>query len=431
MKKIDVNLDFVKNDSHAKFVEYQERVNEIHKMINDRTGEGHDFLGWLNYPNSLKEELLDSIIVKAKEIQENYEVLVVCGIGGSYLGARAAIEAIKGKYPLNQKMEILYLGNTLDANYTYETIEYLKSKKFAVCVISKSGTTTETAVSFRILKQLLEDSVGKDGARKAIVSITDLNNGALRELSTKEGYTTFELPHDIGGRFSVITPVGLFPMACAGIDIKELIEGCKDAEAEYSDPNLNNNEAYCYAIQRNYLYESGYRVEMMISYEPRLKMLMEWWKQLFDESEGKEDKAVLTASCTFTTDLHSLGQFIQEGSKVLYETVLYFAKPTYDITIPYDEENLDGLNYIAGKTLSYVNDKAYIGTLTAHSANAGVPNIRLLVKKMDERTLGHLFYFFMIACAMSAYLLGVNPFNQPGVEVYKKNMFHLLGKKGY
>jgi len=428
---LKINFDYVGEQNRVLLHEYSEKVRNIHHMIYDKTGPGSDFLGWLTWPTDYDKDEVKRIISKSKEFQENYETLVVCGIGGSYLGARAAIEAIIGDYPSKGKMEILYFGNTLDPNYSYEILNYLKNKRFAVCVISKSGTTTETSVAFRILKEMLETKLGKEGAKKAIVAVTDKEKGALKTLADKEGYETYILPDDIGGRFSVITPVGLFPIACAGIDIEELLAGCRDAQNEYSNENLAENPAYLYAAQRNLLYNKGYSVEMLCTYEPRLKMLNEWWKQLFDESEGKTSKAVLTASCTFTTDLHSLGQFIQDGSKILYETTIYIDKPNHDVEVPFDEEDLDGLNYLAGKNLSYINQKAHLGTLKAHFENGGVPNITISLSEMNARELGHLFYFFMKACAMSAYLLGVNPFNQPGVEIYKKNMFHLLGKKGY
>ena len=409
---------------------WKDRVREINKIIVDKTGAGGDYLGWLDYPTRLEEKEIDRIIKKANFFRDHYEVLVVCGIGGSYLGPRAVIEAINGLYS-QDKMKIVYLGNTLDPNYTAEVINFIKDKNFCVCVISKSGTTTETSISFRILKELAEKKYGKDKAKDAIVAVTDKLQGALRKLSDTEGYETFELPADIGGRFSVMTPVGLFPIACAGIDIKEFIEGLRDGVKNYSSENLKENEAYKYALERHALYLRGCKVEMVVTYEPRLECLNGWLKQLFDESEGKEGKSLLVTSCTFTTDLHSLGQFIQEGSKILFETVTYFDEPNKDFEIPFDKDNLDNLNYIAGKNLSYVNRKAYEGTLQAHADVGNVPNITLSLKKLTPRSIGELLYFHMKACAMSAYLNGLNPFNQPGVEVYKKNMFHLLGKPGY
>ena len=428
---IKLDFSYVKKDQLVNFADYKDKIKELDNTIRNKLGAGNDFLGWYSWPNDYDKEEVKRIKIKAQEFIDNYDTLVVCGIGGSYLGANAVIDAINGLYPTN-KMKIVYLGNTLDPNYTHQVLEYLKNRNFAVCCISKSGTTTETSVSFRILKTMLEEKLGKDGARKAIVCVTDKEKGALKTLANNEGYETYILPDNIGGRYSVITAVGLFPIACAGIDIDEFLNGCKAAMEKYNNPNILENDAYKYALERYYLHTKlNYKVEMLCSYELRFRMLNEWWKQLFDESEGKDGKGLLTSSVVFTTDLHSLGQFIQEGSKILFETVIYIDNPTYDVTIPYDSENLDGLNYLADKTLSFVNSKAYEGTLKAHSEHGNVPNIRINLDKMDAFNLGELLYFFMKACAMSAYLLGVNPFNQPGVEIYKKNMFHLLGKKGY
>lgn len=428
---INVDFSFVKKEQLVDFASYKDKVKEIDKMINEKTGAGSDFLGWLKYPLTYDKEEFNRIKAKAKEFRENYDTLVVCGIGGSYLGANAVIDAINGLYPTTG-MKIVYLGNTLDSTYTAQVINYLKNRNFAICCISKSGTTTETSVSFRILKSILEEKLGKEKARKAIVCVTDKEKGALKTLATKEGYETYVLPDDVGGRYSVLTAVGLFPIACANIDIDDLMAGALEAMKKYDNANILENDAYKYALERFYLYSKcDYKVEMLCSYELKLRMFNEWWKQLFDESEGKDGKALLTASSVFTTDLHSLGQFIQEGSKILFETVIYIDKPALDVTIPYDEENLDGLNFIAGKNLSYVNSKAHEGTLHAHSESGNVPNIQINLNELTPFTLGELIYFFMKSCAMSAYLLGVNPFNQPGVEIYKKNMFHLLGKPGY
>ena len=428
---IKLDFSYVKKDQLVNFADYKDKIKELDNTIRNKLGAGNDFLGWYSWPNDYDKKEVKRIKIKAQEFIDNYDTLVVCGIGGSYLGANAVIDAINGLYPTN-KMKIVYLGNTLDPNYTHQVLEYLKNRNFAVCCISKSGTTTETSVSFRILKTMLEEKLGKDGAKKAIVCVTDKEKGALKTLANNEGYETYILPDNIGGRYSVITAVGLFPIACAGIDIDEFLNGCKAAMEKYDNPNILENDAYKYALERYYLHiKLNYKVEMLCSYELRFRMLNEWWKQLFDESEGKDGKGLLTSSVVFTTDLHSLGQFIQEGSKILFETVIYIDNPTYDVTIPYDSKNLDGLNYLADKTLSFVNSKAYEGTLKAHSEHGNVPNIRINLDKMDAFNLGELLYFFMKACAMSAYLLGVNPFNQPGVEIYKKNMFHLLGKKGY
>lgn len=427
---LKVEFNYLNESKKFNVSDYQKRVTEINEQIENRTLPGGDFLGWLHYSSNFDSAELDRINKKAKEFRDNYELLVVCGIGGSYLGAKAVIEAINGIFPSKQ-MQIIYLGNTLDPNYINESLEYIKNKKFCVCVVSKSGTTTETSVSFRLLKLLAEEKYGKVGASKAIVAITDKEKGALRKLATIEGYETFALPADMGGRFSVMSPVGLFPIACAGIDIKEFQEGFKLGEKLYGDSDLNKNEAYKYACERHFLYEAGYKVELFADYEPRLSNVNEWLKQLFDESEGKDGKSLFSTSCVFTTDLHSLGQFIQEGSKILFETVLFIEKPNKDVVVPEDKDDLDGLNYLAGKKLSFVNREAYLGTLDAHANTGNVPNITITLDHFDTKMLGQLLYFFMKTTAMSGYLNGVNPFNQPGVEVYKKNMFHLLGKKGY
>lgn len=427
---MEIGFDYLGSSNLVNFKKYAKKVATIDSVIKNKTGLGNAYLGWVDYPSKIEKKLIAQINDKALEFRKNYETLVVCGIGGSYLGARAAIEALNGLYPTD-KMEIIYFGNTLDSNYVSEVLNYLKNKKFCVCVISKSGTTTETSVSFRLLKTILKEKYGTT-FNKAIVAVTDKESGALRTECKAEKYTAFELPKDIGGRYSVMTPVGLFPIATAGININELIDGMIKAEKELDNNDIFTNPAYQYALERFFLYKKKhYSVEMLASYEPRLKSLNEWWKQLFDESEGKDGKAVLTASSTFTTDLHSLGQFIQEGSKILYETIIYINKPNNDVEVPSAEKDLDGINYLSGKKMSFINHKAYIGTLKAHHDNGKVPNITLTINELNAKTLGYLFYFFMKACAMSAYLLDVNPFNQPGVEVYKKNMFHLLGKKGY
>jgi glucose-6-phosphate isomerase len=427
-KMIKVNTANLLND--IDFNQYQVSVTHINKMIDEKAGPGNDFLGWLNYPETFDKKEFVEIEKCAKFVRENFDVLVVCGIGGSYLGARAGIEAINGLHN-SKKPEIIFLGQTFSSDYVYETMEYIKDKKFAINVISKSGTTTETAISFRLLKELLEQKVGKEEARKAIFATTDASKGALKELSIKEGYQTFTLPGDVGGRYSVFTAVGLFPMAVAGIDIKSLMDGAKSSMLDLRNPNVKENPAYKYACVRDYFFRNNKQVEMFVTYEPRLVQLGEWFKQLFGESEGKDGKGLLPDSATFSTDLHSLGQFIQDGSKVLFETILFIKKPIHEVIIPSDEANLDGLNYLQGKSLQFVNEQAFLGTLKAHTENGKVPNVILEVEKFDAFALGYIFYFFMKTCAMSAYLLEVNPFNQPGVEIYKKNMFHLLGKKGY
>lgn len=425
---------FLVNTNHTltqiNWQSYRNDVKAINTMINDASGPGGDFLGWRDYPKTYDKKEFAKIKRWANYVRTNFEVLVVAGIGGSYLGARAAIEAINGLRN-NDSIEIIFMGQTLSPNYIYQTLEYLKNKKFAVNVISKSGTTTETSISFRLLKQMLEEKLGKEEASKAIFATTDAKNGLLRELANKEKYVTFNLPANIGGRFSVLTAVGLFPLACAGIDISKLMEGAYDAMKEYDNGDIMTNQCYQYAVIRDHFYRTGKKVEMFVTYEPQFRELGEWLKQLFGESEGKEELGLLPDSAVFSTDLHSLGQFIQEGSKILFETIIYPRIPNNDVEIPKDDEDLDGLNYIAGKKLSFVNEKAFLGTLEAHTADGKVPNIIIEMDEMNAYNLGHLFYFFMRACAMSAYLLHINPFNQPGVEIYKKNMFHLLGKKGY
>ncbi len=413
------------------FSEYQTRVNEINEMINNRSGEGNDFLGWLDWPINYDKNELERIKKCAEYIRANYDILVVCGIGGSYLGARAAIEAIKGTFRSN-KPEIIYLGQSLDPTYIQESIEYLSDKKFAVNVISKSGTTIETSVSFRLLKNLLEQRDGVEAARKAIFATTDKQKGALFTLSKKEGYEMFVIPDDIGGRYSVTTAVGLLPIAVAGVSPDEILAGSAQARLDTMDPSLEKNEAYKYAVVRHAMYAKYNKTaEFFITYVPSFVQLGEWWKQLFGESEGKGGKGLLPDSATFTTDLHSLGQFIQEGTHSFFETTLHLTHHRHWIKVPHDEENLDNLNFIEGLGLGSVQDKAFEGTIEAHTKVGGNNNVVLELDRMNAYNLGYLFYWFEKACAMSAYLLGINPFNQPGVEVYKRNMFHLLGKPGY
>ena len=409
---------------------YQEDVNRINKMINEKTGPGNDYLGWADWPVNYDKEELERMIKDAQYVRDHFDILVVCGIGGSYLGARAALEALNG-LKSDDKLEIIFMGQTFSPNYVSQVMEYLKGKRFAINVISKSGTTTETSISFRLLKELLEKQVGKEGAKKAIYATTDKEKGALKTLCNQEGYATYVLPSNIGGRFSVLTAVGLFPLAAAGIDVKAMLEGAKEAREAYNNTDLNKNLCYRYAITRDYMLRHGKPVEMYVTYEPQMSQISEWLKQLFGESEGKEKKGLFPSSATFSTDLHSLGQFIQDGTPLLFETILNIETPKSDIVIPHDDADLDGLNYLEGKNLAFVNQKAFEGTLKAHVEDGGVPCNVIYLEKLDAKTLGHLFYFFMRACAMSAYLLGINPFNQPGVEIYKKNMFHLLGKKGY
>lgn len=425
-----IKLDLSNVIEKIPFAEYEQKVSKINKMINEKTGAGNDFLGWTTWPTDYDKEEFARIKKAAQEIRENYDVLVVAGIGGSYLGARCAIEALRGLYPTD-KLEIIYFGNTLSSTYIAQVLKYLENKKFAINVISKSGTTTETSVAFRLLKELLIKQVGKENASKAIYATTDKARGALKKEADEEHYQTFVIPDDIGGRYSVITAVGLLPIAAAGLDIDALMNGCAAAQKDFDNPDLKTNLAYQYAVCRNYFLNHNKQVELFVTYEPHFTQIGEWLKQLFGESEGKDKKGLLPDSVTFSTDLHSLGQFIQQGSPVLFETVVRTEKPTLDVTVPHDEDNLDGLNFLAGKNMSFVNEKAFEGTLRAHVDDGQVPNIVVTIEQMNEYNLGYLFYFFMRACAMSCYLTGVNPFNQPGVEIYKKNMFHLLGKPGY
>lgn len=425
---IKVNLDHVIDG--VDLSNYGEKVKKINSMIEEKTGAGNDFLGWVNWPNDYDKEEVQRMIKDAKYVRENFEVLVVCGIGGSYLGARAAIEALRGLYS-DDSLEIIYFGQTFSPNYISQVLKYLENKKFAINVISKSGTTTETSIAFRLVRELLEKKVGKENARRAIFATTDKENGALKHLSMSEGYETFVLPGDIGGRYSVLTAVGLFPIACAGLDIEKMLEGAREARELYKNDNILENQCYQYAVMRNYFYTHNKSIELFVTYEPSLTQIGEWLKQLFGESEGKEQKGLFPASVTFSTDLHSMGQFIQDGTPLLFETIINVKNPKQDTIVPHDDEDLDGINYLEGKPMAFVNEKAFLGTLEAHEKDGNVPNIIIEVDQMDEKHLGHLFYFFMRACAMSAYLMNINPFNQPGVEIYKKNMFHLLGKKGY
>ena len=426
MIKVDVSNVI----SEQEIKKYQASVSKINKMIDEKTGLGNDYVGWVDWPVNYDKEELERLLGDAKYVRDNFEVLVVCGIGGSYLGARCALDALKG-IKSDDKLEVIFMGQTFSPNYTKQVLNYLENKNFAINVISKSGTTTETSIAFRLLKDLLERKVGKEKARKAIYAVTDKEKGALKTLCNNEGYSTYVLPSDIGGRYSVLTPVGLFSLAAAGVDVKAMLNGAAKARKEFDNDDLANNNCYRYAVSRDYMLHHGKSVEMFVTYEPQMSQLSEWLKQLFGESEGKEKKGLLPGSVTFTTDLHSLGQFIQDGSPVLFETVINILNPELDVKIPHDDLDLDGLNYLEGKTLSFVNQMAFQGTLKAHEEEGGVPCNVITIDRLDAETLGYLFYFFMRSCAMSAYLLEINPFNQPGVEIYKKNMFHLLGKKGY
>lgn len=417
--------------THAKLNEdikaYQPVVEKLHNALLNKTGKGNDYMGWVDWPNNYDKAEFARILEESKIVRENADVLLVCGIGGSYLGARAAIEMINGLYA-EKKPEIIFIGNTFSSTYVAQVLEYIKGKSVYCNVISKSGTTTETALAFRLIKQYIETTYGKEEAKKRIYATTDLHKGTLKTIADKEGYVTFGIPDDIGGRFSVITAVGLFPIAVAGIDVEALMRGTQKAFNDFATADLTKNVAYQYAVARRIMQKQGKDVEMFVSYEFQMAMVAEWWKQLFGESEGKESLGILPASANFSTDLHSLGQFVQDGKKVLFETVLVVEKPALDLEFPKDEENLDGMNYLAGKQLSWVNEMARLGTLEAHEITGNVPNIILHIPNMDAESFGYLVYFFFRAVAISVAMLDVNPFDQPGVEVYKKNMFRLLGK---
>ena len=393
-----------------------------------RQGAGNDFLGWLDLPQDYDKEEFERILKASEKIKANSDVLLSIGIGGSYLGAKCAVELFK-KYFNNKGLEVIFVGNQISSTYLHELLDYLKDKDYSINVISKSGTTTEPAIAFRVLQKALIEKYGKEGAKERIFATTDKARGALKTLATQEGYETFVVPDDVGGRFSVLSAVGLLPIACASIDIKEIMRGANDTRIECQKKS-SANEAVIYAAIRNALYKKGYDVELLVNYEPRLNYFSEWWKQLFGESEGKDHKGIYPSSVSFSTDLHSLGQMIQDGKRHFFETVINILKPEYDLTILEDEANLDGLNFLSGKTMDYVNKMAMQGTSIAHT-KGGTPNLRLDVKEINEYNFGSLIYFFEFACALSAYTLGVNPFNQPGVEEYKKNMFALLNKPGY
>ncbi len=419
--------------SESELAEFQAKITDADKMLKDKTGKGSDFLGWLDLPVNYDKDEFVRIKKAAEKIKSDSQVLIVIGIGGSYLGARAVIEFIKSQNFNDLRKDtpaIYFSGNTISSSSLNELIEICDGKDFSVNVISKSGTTTEPAVAFRIFKEMLENKYGKEEAAKRIYVTTDKAKGTLKELSDKEGYETFVVPDDVGGRYSVLTAVGLLPIAVSGVDIDALMSGAASAREELCDSDIAKNDCYRYAAIRNALYSKGKKIEMFVSYEPCFTMMNEWLKQLFGESEGKETKGLFPASAIFSTDLHSLGQYIQQGERLMFETVTVFTKPKKEVIIDTVEGNLDGLNFLAGKTLDFVNKKAFEGTVIAH-CDGGVPNIILEIPEMNEFELGYLIYFFEKACAISGYVLGVNPFDQPGVEAYKKNMFALLGKPGY
>ncbi len=411
-------------------------IQLAHKQLHQRSGPGADFLGWLDLPTSYDRTEFERIKEVAAQIQEHSDVLLVIGIGGSYLGARAAIEMCSHSF-YNQlpkekrnKPEIYFVGHQLSSSYVSDLIDLLEGKEISINVISKSGTTTEPAIAFRIFREYMEKRYGKGEAKKRIFATTDRAKGALRQLAEEEGYETFVIPDDVGGRYSVLTAVGLLPIAVAGISIDQVMEGAAAAAEAYRNPYLSENPSYQYAAVRQALYRKGKNIELLVNYLPSLQMFAEWWKQLYGESEGKDGKGIFPASVNFTTDLHSMGQYIQEGQRTLFETTLFVGESHRPIEIDEDERDLDGLNYLAGKTLDFVNKKAFEGTMLAHT-EGGVPNLILHIPRLSPYFFGQLVYFFEKACAISGYLLGVNPFNQPGVEAYKKNMFALLGKPGF
>ena len=437
MKKISLDYSKIsKFVSENELNELKNKVELVSEKLHNKTGAGNDFLGWLDLPVNYDKEEFARIKKASEKIKSDSEVLVVIGIGGSYLGARAVIECLSHSFfnSLSKEKrnapEIYFAGQNISGTYLKDLIEIIGDRDFSVNVISKSGTTTEPAIAFRVFKKMLEEKYGKEEAAKRIYATTDKAKGALKTLATAEGYETFVVPDNVGGRFSVLTAVGLLPIAAAGIDIDDLMAGAKDAMNDFANKNMNENQALQYAAVRNILHRKGKDLELMVNYEPRVHYLAEWWKQLFGESEGKEGKGLYPTSADFSADLHSLGQYIQQGQRLFFETVVSIGKPEVEFVIESDKENLDGLNFIAGKTLDYVNKKATDGVILAH-VDGNVPNLGINIPEVTPYHLGYTFYFFEKACGVSGYLLGVNPFDQPGVEAYKKNMFALLGKPGY
>lgn len=434
---IGLKLDLTNADLEMEDIyEYKETVKEIHRELHKNSNDEKEFLGWLELPSKYNKKEFKKIKECAKKIQKDSDVLLVIGIGGSYLGARAVIESLTNSFynmqdkSVRRKPQIIYVGNNLSPSYINDVIDLLIGKDFSINVISKSGTTTEPAIAFRIFRELMESKYGLEEARKRIYVTTDKESGALKKLANNEQYATFIIPDNVGGRYSVLTPVGLLPIAVAGIDIDELMKGARFAQDKYNDDNIEYNEAYQYAVARNLLYKDGKSIEILANYEPKMHYVTEWWKQLFGESEGKDGKGIFPTGVDFTTDLHSLGQYIQDGRRCLFETVINIERPYSDIYINSDEDDLDGLNYLVGKSLDFVNKKAMEGTIEAH-VSGDVPNILITMEELNEETIGQLIYFFELTCAMSGKILGVNPFDQPGVEAYKRNMFKLLKKPGY
>ena len=435
MSNIKLTLENT-NIKKEDLMKFNEKVEIAHNELHEVADNQNEFVGWLHLPTNYDREEFERIKKAAEKIKKDSKVFVVIGIGGSYLGARAVIEALTNTFynmldkEKRKTPQILYVGNNLNPNYINDIIDLIGNRDLSINVISKSGTTTEPAIAFRIFRELLENKYGLKEAKKRIYVTTDAKNGALKTLATREKYTTFVIPDNVGGRYSVLTAVGLLPIAVAGIDIDALMNGARIAQEKYDDSNLKYNECYKYAVARNVLYNQEKNIEILVTYEPKMHYMIEWWKQLFGESEGKEGKGIYPSGAEFTTDLHSLGQYIQEGKRDLFETVINIKNSENDIKINHDEDNLDELNYIEGKSLDYVNKKAMEGTVQAH-VDGGVPNIMINMDRLNEENLGHLIYFFELACAMSGKILGINPFNQPGVEKYKTNMFKLLEKPGY
>lgn len=432
---LKLNSKFLDNYiSEADINSISQEVYNAQRVLNSRTGDGSDFLGWIDLPVNYDKEEFSRIKVAAKNIQESCDIFVVIGIGGSYLGARAAIEFVKSpvynNIPNKKTPDIYFAGNSISASSLNDLLKICEGKDVCINVVSKSGTTTEPAVAFRVFRALLEEKYGKEEAKKRIFATTDKSKGTLKKFSDENGYETFVVPDDVGGRFSVLTAVGLLPIAVAGIDIDSMMKGAQDARVAYAGTDIGSNDCLRYVAIRNLLLRKGKSVEILAAYEPAAQMLCEWWKQLFGESEGKDKKGIYPSSVIFSTDLHSLGQFIQDGSRIMFETVLDIKKSNDELLIPFDPNNVDKLNFLSGKDLDYVNHTAMLGTLFAHS-DGDVPNIVLELDDRSEYSFGYLIYFFELACAISGYTLGVNPFNQPGVESYKKNMFALLGKEGY
>ena len=427
MKPINVSLAYVDDKYLINYDSMEKRVIKAHKDVLDKTGKGNDFLGWLDLPLRMDNDLV-RIKKTAKTIQASSEVLLVIGIGGSYLGAKAVMEALGGYFE-KSKTEVIFVGHHLSAAYIASLKNYLSNKTFSINVISKSGTTTEPAIAFRVFRKVLEDRVGKAEAAKRIIATTDAEKGALRRLADLEGYETYVIDDNVGGRYSVFSPVGLLPVAAASLDVDALLQGARDAYRDLNDKDINQG-LYQYVAMRNLLYEQGKKTELFVYYEPSLQYVGEWWKQLFGESEGKDGKGLFVSSAGFTTDLHSLGQYIQDGERHLFETVVSIKEPVNPLTVVSDQNDLDGLNYLAGMKIDEVNKQAMLGTLVAHT-DGDVPNIVLELAKLDAYHVGYLLYFYELACAVSGYVLGVNPFDQPGVEAYKKNMFALLEKPGF